>query len=153
MSHKYTHTCMRSRKHANCRATDCVAVIRGSAKTLPRTNTCLSRQIFVATKHFFRDKLKKNRDKSFVATKVLSRQAYFCRDKRRVLSWQARVCRDRTFVATKIILVAAPANDRPSHTFPRQFRAVEQPFIYILIAQLPAVLTQNAWRYNSLWGN
>ena len=42
----------------------------------------------------------------FVATKVslcLSRQAYFCRDKRRVLL--------RTFVATKIILVAAPASD------------------------------------------
>ena len=53
---------------------------------------------------------------------VLSQQAYFCRDKR-------RVCRDKTyllslrqnyvsillsrhvFVATKIILMAAPAND------------------------------------------
>ena len=146
MSHKYTHTCMRSRKHANCRATDCVAVIRGSAKTLPRTNTCLSRQIFVATKHFFRDKLKKIRDKSFVATKVLSRQAYFCRDKRRVLSRQKTcfVATKHVFVTTEMVLVAAPANDRPSHTFPRQFRAVEQPFIYILIAQLPAVLTQNA---------
>ena len=46
-----------------------------------------------------------------VMTKVLSRQAYFCRDKRRVLLWQTRVCRDKTFVATKIILVSAPAND------------------------------------------
>ena len=49
----------------------------------------------------------------FVATKkrVLSRQPYFCRDKRRVLLQQTRVCRDKTFVATKIILVAATAND------------------------------------------
>ena len=42
--------------------------------------------------------------------KRLSRQTYFCRDKR-------RVCRDKMFVATKMILVAAPANDnslRPS---------------------------------------
>ena len=46
-------------------------------------------------------------------TRVLSRQALFCRDKRRVLSSKIRVCRDRTFVATKMILVAAPANDKP----------------------------------------
>ena len=39
-------------------------------------NACLSRQMFYRNKH----------NKSFVATKVLSRQAYFCRDKRRVLS-------------------------------------------------------------------
>ena len=32
----------------------------------------------------------------FVATNIiLSRQAYFCRDKRRVLSRQTRVCRDK----------------------------------------------------------
>ena len=62
---------------------------------------------------------------SFVATKVcLSRQNCVCRDK--YLLQQTRVCRDRhffvstkdvfcrdkTFVAAKIILVAAPANDR-----------------------------------------
>ena len=54
----------------------------------------------------------------FVATNVLLRQAYICRDKRRVLSRQTRVCRDkRVFVATKllsrqnIILVAAPGSD------------------------------------------
>ena len=36
------------------------------------------------------------RDKyNFVATKALSRQAYFFRDKRRVLSWLKRVCRDK----------------------------------------------------------
>ena len=49
-------------------------------------------------KNFF----KKCRNKNmFVATKVLSRQAYFCRDKRRVLSRQTCV----------MMLVAAPAND------------------------------------------
>ena len=46
---------------------------------------------------------------TFVATKVLSQQAYFCRDKRRVLSRQTRVC--RSFVVTKITLVADPAID------------------------------------------
>ena len=53
--------------------------------TFVATNTCL---FFPATK------------------RLLLRQAYFCRDKRRVLWRQKRV-----FVATKIILVAAPAND------------------------------------------
>ena len=52
------------------------------------TSACLSRQ-----KH------------TFVAT-------YFCRDKRRVLSRQTSVCRDETFIATKMILMAAPTNDR-----------------------------------------
>ena len=48
-----------------------------------------------------------------VATKLLSlsRRACFCRDKRRVLSRQKRVCRDKMFVATKMLLVAAPAKD------------------------------------------
>ena len=58
-------------------------------------------QIFLSREEYF------CRDKHvFAATKVslcLSRQAYFSRDKRRILS--------RTFVATKIIVVAAPAND------------------------------------------
>ena len=43
----------------------------------------------------------------FVATIFLSQQAYFCRDKRTVLSRQTRVC----FVAKKMILVAAAASD------------------------------------------
>ena len=62
-------------------------------------NTCLSRQntYFFATKHVYcRDKSMLTllqayvcRDKhDFVPTKVLSRQAYFCRHKRRVLSRQ-----------------------------------------------------------------
>ena len=54
------------------------------------------------------------RDKHFVETKLcLSRQAFFCRDKRRVLclSRQTRICRNKTVVARKTILVAALAND------------------------------------------
>ena len=54
------------------------------------------------------------RDKSFVAadkTYLLSRQNYVCLDNRRVLSQETHVCRDKTFVATKMMLVAAPAKD------------------------------------------
>jgi len=48
----------------------------------------------------------------FVTTKVLLWQEYFCCDKRHVLSRHTRVCCDNhIFVATKMILVAAPAND------------------------------------------
>ena len=83
-------------------------------KTFVTMNICLSQQIFVATtfvtKYFFcRNK------HNFVTTKVLSRQAYFCCDKRCVLSWQPRVCRNKTFVTTKMILVAAPTNDSKRH--------------------------------------
>ena len=47
-----------------------------------------------------------------VATNTcLSRQAYLCCNKRRVLWRQTRVCHNKTVVATNIILVAAPAND------------------------------------------
>ena len=52
----------------------------------------------------------------FVATKVslckkeLSQQAYICCNKRCVLSRQTSVCHNKTFVTTKMILVAAPAS-------------------------------------------
>ena len=51
----------------------------------------------------------------FVMTKPLSRQAYFCHEKRCVLSCQTRVCCDKTFVMTKMIFVAAPSNDTAQH--------------------------------------
>ena len=89
----------------------------------------LLRHVFVSTKHVF---VAKKQQKT--TTTCLSQQAYFCRDKRCVLSRQTRVCRDKSklyvcrdkhtfvatkdyfcldkkIVATKIILVAAPAND------------------------------------------
>ena len=91
---------------------------------------CRDRHVFVATRHVFcRDKIMQvsllSRQKfcrhkhvsvatniccdiflvnkhDFVATKVLSRQAYFCRDKGRVLSRRDK----HLFVATKMILAA-----------------------------------------------
>ena len=78
-------------------------------KSFVVTNTCLtniflSRQIFVATNTFLSAYFCRNKHMfvatCFVATNIiLSRQAYFCRNKRRV------------FVATKMILVAAFASD------------------------------------------
>ena len=77
------------------------------------TNRCLSWQnmsfvmtksmlMFVTTKYFCCNQH---------LTKALSQQAYFCCDKKRVLLQQTRVCHNKTFVTTKIILVAAPANN------------------------------------------
>ena len=106
-----------------------------------RAKVCLSRQSFCRDKHVQRYAY---RDKAFVATntckgmlietKLLSRQTRACRDKHYFVakrkeketcfvvtnicvSRQTRVCCDKTFVATKIILVAAPANHRlgPCH--------------------------------------
>ena len=57
------------------------------------------------------DEVVKYRWRELPQVSFLSRQTYFCRDKKRVLSRQTRVCRDETFVVTKMILVAAPAND------------------------------------------
>ena len=92
-------------------------------------NLCLDKHTFVATKGVFcRDKhvlveskLSLSRqnyvgatntycDKSFFTTKVLSRQAYFCRVKRRGLSRQTRVSR-QNICRDKNDLVATPAND------------------------------------------
>ena len=86
---------------------------------------CHDKHTFVATKDVFcrdkrrvcRDKRRVCRDKhnfvgkGFVATKIclcgtLSREAYFCRDKRRALSRQ-KTCS----VSAQMILVAAPACD------------------------------------------
>ena len=59
--------------------------------SLSRQNICRDKIMFVATKMFFE-------------TKVLSRQADFCHDERRVLSRQTRVCRDKdVLVLTKLL--------------------------------------------------
>ena len=49
--------------------------------------------------------LRQTHDKqNFVATKVLSRQAYSCHNERRVLSGQTHVCRDKhVFVTTRLL--------------------------------------------------
>ena len=108
-------------------------------KSFVATNTCLSRlslagaatsSIFVVTKVCLLRQTCVCRDK----TRLLSRQKYACRNKAFVstktgLSRQTQVCRDvfvatntclsrhmfcrdKRFVARKMILVAAPANDR-----------------------------------------
>ena len=78
-------------------------------------NFCRDKIMFVAT-NICHDK------HVFVTTKVLSWQAYFCHNKRHVLSWQNYICCYNIlsyFVATKITLVAAPANDKyPPHPQP-----------------------------------
>ena len=101
----------------------------GDKHVLVSTNMCLSRQntSFVATKVCLSRQNSVCRYKhTLVATKdvlcrvrhvLVATKAYFCREER-------RVCRDRTFVATKIILVAASANDTGGS---RKERALEDP--------------------------
>ena len=92
-------------------------------KTFVMTNICCDTHVMTKTFCYC--------DKHFVITKLLSRQAYFCHDKRCVccdknmsvttkilLSWQKTcfvmqtcACHDKTFVTTKMMHVAAPAND------------------------------------------
>ena len=79
-------------------------------------------------------------DKTFVTTKIcLSWQAYFCHDKRHVLSkqtclsWQTCVCHDNTFVTTKMILVAALANDTKSRVCLIHCHSVKKPTIHLSI--------------------
>ena len=78
-----------------------------ASKTFFTTNICRDKRNFVATKACLsRQNFCRNKH-MFVATKGLSRQAYFFSEKRRTLLCQTRVCRDKTFVTTKMILVAA----------------------------------------------
>ena len=68
------------------------------------TKVCLSQQKFCCDKHVSY----LSWQKYFDMTKVLLRQAYLCRD---MFCRDKHVCHDKTFVAPKMILVAAPAND------------------------------------------
>jgi len=61
--------------------------------------------IFVLTKVLLQQNI-------FVTADILLLQAYFCCDKKQILSWQTRICCDKPFVATKVILAAAPAKDK-----------------------------------------
>ena len=74
---------------------------------------CLLRQKFVFVVVFVVTSILLSRQSKLVGIKNLSVQkcgsAYFCRDKRRVFF--ATNTYKHVFVATKIILVAAPAND------------------------------------------
>ena len=94
----------------------CLVSLAGAATSIifVATKVCLPRQNFCCDKIVCRDKTfdATNCDKiMFVATKRLTRQEYFCRDKTRVLSRQIRICRNKsklvakkTFVTTKLCL-------------------------------------------------
>ena len=97
-------------------------ICRHKRRVLSRQKTCFfaTKLILVAAPakvvsrqtYFCRNK----RQVLFRQNFCLSRQAYFCREKRRVLSRQIRICRDKhVFVATKLRLAAAPANDIVGH--------------------------------------
>ena len=98
-------------------------------KSFVTTNICLSQQkmfchykhVFVVTKVSLSPETCVCRNKYLVARKVLSRQKYVCATSIHLSQQkmcfvlrqtQTRVCHDKTFVATKIVLVAATANDR-----------------------------------------
>ena len=93
---------------------------------------CFDKHVFIMTKHFFcHDKSRQNfcHDKiMFAATKIFCHDKHnfvmtklqhtfvvtkdmFCCNKH-VFCHDKQVCHDKFFVATKMILVAAPANDR-----------------------------------------
>ena len=75
---------------------------------------CLDKSMLSATKPLSRQKCLSNTCVCVcvcVSRQVLSRQAYFSREKTCLLSRQTRFCRCKTFVATEMILVAAPTNE------------------------------------------
>ena len=88
-------------------------------QTFVATKLCLlyvNKIIFVATnifrnKHMFVTKNICRNKYNFVATKVLSQQAYFCRDKRRVLSQLTCVCRDKNMLVATNIFFCRDKND------------------------------------------
>ena len=105
----------------------------GAATSLIFVATNTWQQIFVFVKFYY--KLQKH---NFLASKVLSRQAYFCLDKRRVL----------VFVATKMILVAAPANDSNSTSDNQKKRANKQPVTFLPLRFVIILITadKRVWR-------
>ena len=74
-----------------------IILSRQTRLLLRQKNACRDKHVFafVATKIFCHDK------HNFVATKVFSRQPYFCRDNGRALSRQTRCCDKHVSVATK----------------------------------------------------
>ena len=80
-------------------------------KSMLAATKVLSRQKFCRGKHPARILLlrQKTSSKDVIQRRLLSRQTRVCCDKRRRLSRE--MCRDKSFVATKMILMAAPAND------------------------------------------
>ena len=120
-----TNTCLSQQRYAWCNkkfvATNTFLLWNLVATKLVTTNLLLSRQRCVC-----HDKTQLLSRKTHVCHNKYLLQQKFCRDKvSTLLSWQktcfvatnmcllrqTHVCCDKTFVATKIILVAAPASD------------------------------------------
>ena len=122
------------RKHFLLRQTQNTSFVMTKV-CLPRQNFCrkknsLSRQsMLVATERL-------SRQTRFVAASmILSRQTTRFVATNKCLSRQIRVCRNKTFVATKMILVAAPANNKAQACldyFPRQTSASFKHHIFPL---------------------
>ena len=78
--------------------------------------TILLRHVLLRQKYACQDKTFVA-TKFFVATNICCNKGHICHDKRCVLSWhnclswQTCVCYDKSFVVTKLILVASPASD------------------------------------------
>ena len=77
------------------------------------THICCDKHVFVATKA------------SMSQTKRLPRQTHFCCDKTLVATGLHLSRQNTGFVATKMILVAAPANDTPGHTLTNSLYGIE----------------------------
>ena len=71
-------------------------------------NVCHDKIRFVVTKYFFTTKVFVTTNICHEQIKVFLRQTYYCRNKRRFLSWQTRICHDKSklhkimFVVTNI---------------------------------------------------
>ena len=75
-------------------------------------HVCCNKSMLIVTKLLFWQNYVWHQKHNFWGTKLLSREAYLCRNKRCVCRDETRVCHNKTLVATKMILVAAPANDK-----------------------------------------
>ena len=102
-----------------------VAIKLLSRQIFIATSLLLSRQIFIATSlllsrqtHFCRDKTCRNKGMLVATNTCLSRQKYFVvtsilLSRQKTYLCKTCVCHDKhVFVATKMKLVAAPANDK-----------------------------------------
>ena len=114
-----TNTCLSPSRQNTSFVPTKVCLLR--QKVLSQQNCLLRQTIFDSTKRLCLCLPRQ----SFVATSILlwlylyttqislSRQNYVCHDK--YVSRQKYVCHDKTFVATKMMLVAAPANYTHPH--------------------------------------
>ena len=85
----------------------------------------------------------------FVMTKALSQQAYFCCDKRCVLSLQTRVCCDKTFVR-KTVKQNANFNGKIKNKINSGQAPSSKLAFVALKRRLPCALKMCTFRFGSL---